>query len=212
LADTRTLRPTSPGLATILGARVLGEFGDDPHWYVSANGRKIYGGTSPITRASGKKSAALGLLTRTLTERERSQGARHAQTMATRAQLAVPSLPPPSSRPAGSSGWFPPASGCWPTGRGYSAATIRTSSPARASLAGACQASGKMPLAVELAVRAAAGSERVLGADHADTLARRVRLANLHYSAGRVGDAEALLRDALARCERVLPPADPRGK
>ena len=44
-----------PGLGTILGARVLGEFGDDPHRYADAKSRKNYGGTSPITRASGKK-------------------------------------------------------------------------------------------------------------------------------------------------------------
>jgi len=46
---------SQPGLAAVLGARVLGEFGDDPGRYVSAKARKNYGGTSPITRASGKK-------------------------------------------------------------------------------------------------------------------------------------------------------------
>jgi transposase len=46
---------SQPGLAAILGARVLSEFGDDPHRYVTAKNRKNYGGTSPITRASGKK-------------------------------------------------------------------------------------------------------------------------------------------------------------
>jgi len=46
---------SQPGLAAILGARVLGEFGDDPHRYADAKSRKNYGGTSPITRASGKK-------------------------------------------------------------------------------------------------------------------------------------------------------------
>ena len=46
---------SQPGLAAILGARVLGEFGDDPHRYASSKARKNYGGTSPITRASGKK-------------------------------------------------------------------------------------------------------------------------------------------------------------
>jgi transposase len=46
---------SQPGLAAILGARVLGEFGDDPHRYTDAKSRKNYGGTSPITRASGKK-------------------------------------------------------------------------------------------------------------------------------------------------------------
>ncbi|GAA4986327.1 IS110 family transposase [Actinopolymorpha pittospori] len=44
-----------PGLGPILGARVLAEFGDDQHRYASAKARKNYAGTSPITRASGKK-------------------------------------------------------------------------------------------------------------------------------------------------------------
>jgi len=46
---------SQPGIGAILGARVLGEFGDDPRRYVSAKSRKNHGGTSPITRASGKK-------------------------------------------------------------------------------------------------------------------------------------------------------------
>jgi transposase len=48
-----------PGLGTILGARVLGEFGDQPNRYDSAKSRKNYAGTSPITRASGTKKAVL---------------------------------------------------------------------------------------------------------------------------------------------------------
>ncbi len=50
---------SQPGLGTILGARVLAEFGDDPDRYASAKARKNYAGTSPITRASGKKKVAL---------------------------------------------------------------------------------------------------------------------------------------------------------
>jgi transposase len=50
---------SQPGLGPILGARVLAEFGDDPHRYASAKARKNYAGTSPITRASGKKKVAL---------------------------------------------------------------------------------------------------------------------------------------------------------
>jgi transposase len=50
---------SQPGLGPILGARVLAEFGDDPHRYASAKSRKNYAGTSPITRASGKKKVAL---------------------------------------------------------------------------------------------------------------------------------------------------------
>ena len=46
---------SQPGLGTITGARVLGEFGDDPHRYACAKARRNYAGTSPITRASGKK-------------------------------------------------------------------------------------------------------------------------------------------------------------
>jgi transposase len=46
---------SQPGLGLILGARVLGEFGDDPHRYDSGKARKNYAATSPITRASGKK-------------------------------------------------------------------------------------------------------------------------------------------------------------
>jgi transposase len=46
---------SQPGIGAILGARVLGEFGDDLHRYASAKARKNYAATSPITRASGKK-------------------------------------------------------------------------------------------------------------------------------------------------------------
>jgi transposase len=48
-----------PGLGVVLGARVLGEFGDDPNRYQDARSRRNYAGTSPITRASGKKKAVL---------------------------------------------------------------------------------------------------------------------------------------------------------
>jgi Transposase/Transposase IS116/IS110/IS902 family len=48
-----------PGLGVILGARALGEFGDDPDRYATAKSRKNYAGTSPLTVASGKKRAVL---------------------------------------------------------------------------------------------------------------------------------------------------------
>ncbi|MFD0883013.1 IS110 family transposase [Streptosporangium algeriense] len=78
---------SQPGLGPILGARVLAEFGDDPGRYVSAKARKNYAGTSPITRASGKKKAALArfihndrlidaLLTQAYSALLRSSGAR----------------------------------------------------------------------------------------------------------------------------------------
>jgi transposase len=48
-----------PGLSDVLGARVLGEFGDDPERFADAKSRRNYAGTSPITIASGKKRAVL---------------------------------------------------------------------------------------------------------------------------------------------------------
>lgn len=50
---------SQPGLGVVLGARVLAEFGDDPHRYADARARKNYAGTSPITKQSGKKKIVL---------------------------------------------------------------------------------------------------------------------------------------------------------
>ncbi|QHE74006.1 Mobile element protein (plasmid) [Rhodococcus sp. WAY2] len=50
-----TVYLSQPGFGPILGARVLGEFGDDSDRYADASARKNYAGTSPITRASRRK-------------------------------------------------------------------------------------------------------------------------------------------------------------
>lgn len=50
---------SQPGLGAVLGARVLAEFGDDNTRYANAKSRKNYAGTSPITRASGKKKTVM---------------------------------------------------------------------------------------------------------------------------------------------------------
>jgi len=50
---------SQPGVGLVLGARVLAEFGDDPTRYDGARARKNYAGTSPLTRASGKKKVVL---------------------------------------------------------------------------------------------------------------------------------------------------------
>jgi hypothetical protein len=50
---------SQPGLGSVLGPRVLGEFGDDPHRYASGKARKNYAATSPLTRASGKKKVVV---------------------------------------------------------------------------------------------------------------------------------------------------------
>jgi transposase len=52
--DTEIYR-SQPGMGAILGARVLAEFGDDPHRYADGKARRNYAATSPITRSSGKK-------------------------------------------------------------------------------------------------------------------------------------------------------------
>jgi transposase len=56
--DAKVVR-SLPGLGTVLGARVLAEFGDDPNRYADAKARKNYAGTSPITKASGKSKVVL---------------------------------------------------------------------------------------------------------------------------------------------------------
>ena len=56
--DAKIIR-SLPGLGTILGARALGEFGDDPNRFCDAKSRKNYAATSPITRASGKHRVVL---------------------------------------------------------------------------------------------------------------------------------------------------------
>lgn len=43
-----------PGLGDVLGARVLGESGDDPTRYPNARARKNYAGNAPVTQRSGK--------------------------------------------------------------------------------------------------------------------------------------------------------------
>jgi hypothetical protein len=56
--DAKIVR-SLPGLGTILGARVLGESGDDRTRFASPKSRKNYAGTSPITKASGRSHIVL---------------------------------------------------------------------------------------------------------------------------------------------------------
>ena len=56
--DAKIIR-SLPGLGMVLGARVLGEFGDDPNRYANAKSRRNYAGTSPVTKASGKSKTVL---------------------------------------------------------------------------------------------------------------------------------------------------------
>jgi transposase len=53
-----------PGLGGVLGARVLGEFGDDPGRYRDPRARRNYAGTSPVTKQSGKKKIVVARFVR----------------------------------------------------------------------------------------------------------------------------------------------------
>jgi transposase len=48
-----------PAMGTVLLGRLLAEFGDDPDRFADAAARRAYAGTSPVTRASGKKRVVL---------------------------------------------------------------------------------------------------------------------------------------------------------
>jgi transposase len=47
-----------PGIGPQVGARILGEIGDDRSRSASAAGLKAYAGSAPIPRASGKRRYA----------------------------------------------------------------------------------------------------------------------------------------------------------
>lgn len=44
-----------PGVGPQVGARILGEIGDDRSRFATAGGLKAYAGSAPITRASGQR-------------------------------------------------------------------------------------------------------------------------------------------------------------
>jgi Transposase/Transposase IS116/IS110/IS902 family len=56
--DAKIVR-SLPGLGTVLGARVLGEFGDDRTRFSTAKCRKNFAGSAPITKASGRSMVVL---------------------------------------------------------------------------------------------------------------------------------------------------------
>ena len=66
------------------------------------------------------------------------------------------------------------------------------------------RAAADLTRAIDLGLRVAADRERVLGADHPDTLRSRNNLAGAYRSAGRLDEAIALYERTLADRERVL--------
>jgi len=128
---------SQPGLGPILGARVLGEFGDDPDRYVSGKARKNYAGTSPLTRASGKKKVVAARFIRN----DRLIDALMAQALSAAARPAPgPSTTP--SAPAAPSTTLPCASS--PTGS--SASSTAASKPAPSTTRQPPGRTGKRPL------------------------------------------------------------------
>jgi transposase len=54
LAPDYTIITWFPGLADTSGARVLAEIGDDRARFTDARALKAFGGSAPVTRASGR--------------------------------------------------------------------------------------------------------------------------------------------------------------
>ncbi len=65
-------------------------------------------------------------------------------------------------------------------------------------------AAGRTAKAIPLYERTLADCERILGADHPNTLRSRNNLAMVYRAAGRTAEAIPLLERTLADCERVL--------
>ena len=81
--------------------------------------------------------------------------------------------------------WPPTAKKCW-------APTTPTPWASRHGLAGAYRSVGRFGEAIALFERTLADFERVLGADHPDTLTARHHLADAYRSAARLDEAIAL--------------------
>jgi tetratricopeptide (TPR) repeat protein len=153
---------------------------------------------------AGKVAEAIRLLQRVLAERERLAGPRDPGALATRQQLVVALLTggKPKDAIAQSKKLL--------AGRELVLGKLHPDTiAARALHATASHAVGRMPAAMQLIEEACADSLVLLGADHSDTLAHRANMGHIYFAAGRLSDAVDVLRDTLARCERVLPAADP---
>jgi len=101
---------SQPGIADVLGARELGESGDDPHRYASAKARKNYAATSPVTRQSGKKKTVMARFIRN----DRLAGALHQQEQSA---LRASPAPMPATTSNSTAAWTTtPRCGPCPTG------------------------------------------------------------------------------------------------
>jgi tetratricopeptide (TPR) repeat protein len=154
--------------------------------------------------AAGQYHEALRLAERTLTERERSQGQDHAETMRTRRQLARACLAADRSKDAVSHG------------RRALAGAERVLGPdhpdtidAVSVLASAYHSSRRLRDAIPLYERALEARERTQGPDDPETIGLRGNLASAYHSAGRMATALELYERTRTDCQRALGPDHP---
>jgi tetratricopeptide (TPR) repeat protein len=153
---------------------------------------------------TGQAGQAIALYLGTLAERERAQGPESPGVLTARQRLAGAYLA--GGRPKNALAEYKRALADSERALGMDHLdTIAV----RSRLGDAYYAAGRMASAIQLYEQAREGYQRAAGADHPDALAASARLAHAYHSVGRVTDATALLRDTLARGERVLPPGDP---
>ena len=96
------------------------------------------------------------------------------------------------------------ACGCWLTVSGFWVLTTLTPLLRQDNLADAYLSAGRLEDAIPLFEKTLGDRQRVLGADHLDTLTSRNNLAYAYRSAGRQEDAIPLFEQNLTDCERVL--------
>jgi len=154
--------------------------------------------------AAGQHNDAIRLAGRTLTERERSQGQDHAETMRTRRQLARACLAADRSKDAVAHG------------RRALAGAERVLGPdhpdtidAVSVLASAYHSSRRLRDAIPLYERALEARERAQGPDDPETIGLRGNLASAYHSAGRMATALELYERTRADCQRALGPDHP---
>ena len=154
--------------------------------------------------AAGKYQDAIRLAGRTLTERERTQGQDHAETMRTRRQLARACLAADRSKDAVAHG------------RRALAGAERVLGPdhpdtidAVGVLASAYHSSRRLRDAIPLYERALEARERTQGPDDPETIGLRGNLASAYHSAGRMATALELYERTRTDCQRALGPDHP---
>lgn len=155
-------------------------------------------------QAAGQYHDAIRLAGRTLTERERSQGPDHAETMRTRRQLARACLAADRNKDAVAHG------------RRALAGAERVLGPdhpdtidAVSVLALAYHSSRRLRDAIPLYERALEARERMQGPDDPETIGLRGNLASAYHSAGRMATALDLYERTRTDCQRALGPDHP---